>query len=169
MSYSDEPNVINEQTRSKKIYFVIGGLILFIALLASVAFFPRLIEFQRRNTAVGPHEGSLYFIKFEGNRFSMELARPEEFDFHLGVVLEPARDQTIWEPEEYHVVMRVEGDEKEAVERLEWNPEMRLFGPSELRFHPQADFRVGLEINRGDRTVWSGHKWSFRHAGGHGH
>jgi hypothetical protein len=168
MSYSDEPNVISEQTRSKKMYFLIGGLLLFMALLASVAFFPRFLEFQRHNTPVGPHGGSVYFIKFEGNRYSMELARPEvPLDFHMGIVLQPTRERTAWQPEEYHVRLRME--EREEVEVLAWNPEMNLFGPSELRFHPAGDWRFEIEVNRGESTVWSGRRWSFRMPQGHGH
>lgn len=167
MSYSDEPNVISEQKRSKKVYFFIGALILFIALLASVAFFPRIIEFQRRNTPTGPNQGSLYFISFEKNRYSMELVRSEEYDFYMGALIQPARDKTPWEPGEYQVGLRMEGEGD--FERLDWNPEAGLFGPSQLRLHPSTDVRVDLEVYREDKTVWSGTRWSFRPGGGHGH
>lgn len=167
MSYSDEPNVISERSRSKKIYFLIGGLLLFMALLASVAFFPRFIEFQRRNTEVGPYDGSLYFINFEGERYSIEFARSETLDFHLGVVIQPTREGADWEPEEYHVLIRP--DELEETERLEWDPDKGFFGPTELRFDPRGDVRFEVELRRGDESVWSGRKWSFRGRGGHAH
>lgn len=167
MSYSDEPNVISEQKRSRKPYFLIAGVVLFIGLLASVAFFPRIFDFQRRNTPVGPNGGSLYFISFEGARYSMELARSPALDYHLAVVIQPASDRTSWNPEEYHVRFRV--DEDEPFEVLEWHPEEKFFGMSEERYHPMWEARLEIELKRGEETVWSGRRWSFRVGGGHGH
>lgn len=170
MSYSDEPNVISEQKRSKKPYLFIGGLIVFIGLLASVALFPRIVDFQRRNTAVGPNGGSVYFISFAGDRYSMEFARSEALDYHLAVVIEPTGEGVSWNPEEHHVRIRLDrGEDGEQSEVLEWQPEEEYFGLSESRFHPMSDVRIEVELNRGDKTVWDGRRWSFRGSGGHGH
>jgi hypothetical protein len=166
MNYSDEPNVISEQKRSKKVYFLVGGFALFFLLLASVAMFPRLMDYQRKNTPVGPNQGNVYFINLGGDRFSFELARNAALDFHLHVFLRPVRDNTTWQPEDYTVRLAV--DDSEAI-RLQWAPEVGAFGPSELRFHPQAEFRFRVEIIRDGTTVWSGRRWSFREGSGHSH
>lgn len=167
MSYSDEPNVISERTRSKKPYFLIGGVVALIVLLAWVAFFPRFVEFQRRNTPVGPNEGSVYFISFEGDRYSMEFARSEALDFHMAVIIQPTDESTSWNPEEYEVRMRLEDEEEFEV--IAWHPEEEHFGLSKERFHPMTDVRLELEIIHGEKTVWSGRRWSYRAGGGHGH
>ncbi len=138
-----------------------------MALLASVAFFPRIIDFQRRNSTVGPNEGSVHFISFGGDRYSMELARGEALGFQPAVYIQPTRERTPWQPEEYHVKLRMEDDDEFEV--LEWNPEERFFGISRLRIHPRSDVRFVIEINRGETTVWSGRRWSFQLGGGHAH
>lgn len=166
MSYSDEPNVVSEQKRSKKIYLVTGGFVLFFGLLAAVAFFPRIMDYQRRNTPTGPNQGNVYFVKLEGERYSMELVRSEPHDFHLHVFLLPVRERTVWQPEDYHVTVGIEG---EGEERLEWDAETGSFGPSEARFHPMGEFRFGLSIEREDETLWSGRRWSFAENSGHAH
>lgn len=170
MNYSDEPNVVKETGRSKKFYFIVGGgLLVFFGLLAWVVLFPKYMEHQRAHTPVGPWEGSVYEITLDGNRYSMELARPEELDFRLHVFLNPVSDEIDWQPEDFHVTAQLDGEEKE---RLEWDPETGAFGGSALRLHPMGEFRIDLAIKRGDETVWSGRRWSFQVGGGsrgHGH
>lgn len=167
MNYSDEPNVISEQSRSKKIYFIVGGFVLFFVLLASVALFPRLMEYRRQTTPMGPHEGSLYFISFEGARYSMELARSEQFDFYLHIFIQPVRDGTAWQPEDHQVTLSFAGEETTYL--LPWDPETGAFASSELRIHPRSEIRLDLGINRGEETVWSGRRWSFPVGSGHSH
>lgn len=168
MSYSDEPNVVTEGARSRKVYFLIGaGFLLFFALLASVALYPKIHEYRREHTPDGPHGGSLYSIKLEGEPFALELARPEAFDYHLSVFLEPENADANWQPEEYSVVFGVDEAEPET---LEWDPEREAFGPSAARFHPMADYQFDLKVKHGEETVWSDRLWSFRiEAGAHAH
>jgi hypothetical protein len=166
MNYSDEPNLISEQKRSKKAYFLVGGFALFFLLLASVALFPRLMDYRRTNTLVGPNQGNVYFIKLEGDRFSLELARNEALDFHLYAFIRPVRDNTPWQPEKYSVKLAMDGEE---ATHLAWDPVTGAFGPSEPRFHPRGEFRFHIEIMRDDARVWSGRRWSFAEGTGHSH
>lgn len=167
MSYSDEPNVITERTRSRKPFVLVGGLLLFIGLLASVALFPRIVEFKRRHTPFGPHGGSFYEISFQGGDYSMELARSEAYDFRTAIYIEPLDEQSDWEPAEYSVRLRLDGQEEFEV--LAWDSVEEYFGLSEHRIHPRSDMLMELELKRGEEVVWSGRRWSFREAGGHGH
>jgi hypothetical protein len=169
MSYSDEPHVISERKKSSRIYLVVGLLALFLLALGSVAFYPRYLDFKRRNAPVGPHGGTLHFISFEGNRYSMELARSEALDFRLHVVIHPVRETTPWRPEDYQVRYRFTRGEDREWRILEWDPELRSFGPSEEQFHPRGDYRLDLQLLREGRSVWEGLRWTYPGGGGHGH
>lgn len=166
-SFSDEPNLIPEGKRSKKRYFWIAGLLFFIALLLSVAFFPKFIEFQRRRTPIGPHLGSVYKISFEKRKFGIELARSAEFDYRPAIYIIPLEEGVEWQPEEYEMRLRFEG--LDNFETLEWDPVEEYFGLSEHQIHPSVDLRMEMELIHGDKTVWSGKRWSFRVSGGHSH
>lgn len=168
MSYSDEPYVISEKKRSPKVIIAIGLLVLLLATLAAVALYPRFIDFQRRNAAIGPNGGTLHFISLEGERYSLEFARSEALDFYLTIFLRPVRDATEWTPENYSIRYSPVGVMDEW-EDLEWDAELNAFGPSQYQYHPLSEFRVELEILREGEVLWRGRRWSFRQGHGHGH
>lgn len=160
MSYSDEPNLVAGRTRSGRRYlFIVAGFLLFFSLLAWVALHPKIHEYRRTRTEVGPHGGSLYTVKLNRKPFALELARSQEFDYHLWVFLEPTEEGTEWEPEDHSVGF---GVERAEWENLAWDPEQGAFGPSTIRFHPLGDYQLTLEVRRGEERLWRGDRWSFR-------
>lgn len=168
MSYSDEPNVISGRRKSKGLWFAAGFVGLLVMALAMVAFYPQYQEFRRKNTPVGPNLGPVYFISIEGERFSMELARSPEMDFHLGVILQPVRDRVAWRPEDHTIRFWVEEQEETRTE-LEWDPNAGYFGPTEDQFHPSLDYPLEIEIWRGDSLIWNGRRWAYRLRAEHEH
>lgn len=167
MSYSDEPNVISERKKSPVFYGVIALLVLFFLTLAAVALYPRYIDFRKHNATFGPNDGIVYFIRFEGDRYSMEIPRTEEQDYHLTFYIRPVRETTAWRPENYVVRYRPRIFEHDW-ETLEWDAELGRFGPSELRFHPNNDFELDIEIRKNGEQVWEGRRWAFG-GGAHAH
>jgi hypothetical protein len=169
MSYSDEPHVISEKQKSPRLFIVIGILGLFLVALAAVALYPRYQEFRRVNTPIGPEGGSLYIIRFEGERYAMEMARSEAMEFYLHVFIQPVRDTTAWHRENHQLRYRLDIDGFREWRLMEWNEERGAFGPSPEQFHPMGDYRFDLELLRQGRPVWEGTRWSYREGGGHGH
>lgn len=169
MSYSDEPQMISENRRSPKRWVLIGLVGVLLATLAMVALYPRYFEYRRRHADVGPHGGTLYSVSLEGEKFSLELARTEEMDVRLQVYLTPKTEGEAWLPEDYIVRERHVADEEVEWELLAWSPELDLFGPSEMQYHPGGDYRFELEILRDGERVWKGHRWSYRPSQGHAH
>jgi len=160
MSYSDEPHVISEKKKSP---LLIGGIVLlglFFLLLAAVALYPRYLEFQRHNATWGPHGGIVYFIRFEGNRYSMEIPRTEAQDYHVTFIIQPVRETTQWLPED-HTIRFQTVQVTEHEEDLEWNAEINAFGPSVIRLHPGQDFELDIELFRRGERVWTGRRWAF--------
>ncbi len=169
MTYSDEPQLVSENRRSSKRWIWIGLVGLLLATLAAVAFYPKYFDYKRRHAEVGPNEGTLYSISIKGERFSMELARPEELDLRLHVFLKPVAEGVDWSPENFVVRVRPAGKEEVEWEKLTWAPESRAFGPSEWQFNPVGDYHFDLEILRGEERVWRGARWSYRVTHGHAH
>jgi hypothetical protein len=169
MSYSDEPHVISEKKKSPALYVAIGLLAVFLLTLASIALYPRYFEWKRHNTPNGPNGGTLYFISFEGNRYSMELARSEELDFYMHVFVHPVREATAWSPERFQIRFRLTNLQDEEPEVLDWNAELRAFGPSRLQYHPRGDYQLALEVLREGNVVWEGRRWAYQPGHGHGH
>ncbi len=173
MSFSDEPIVIKDSKRSKKKPAIfIGLLVLLFALLASIIFYPRWIDYRRAHAPRGPLGGNLYNVSLAGDRFTMELARGEDQEYRASFHLTPVREETTWVPMEHEIVFRLENTEDEF-ERLSWNPEINGFGYSELQYNPIFDYVFEIRVERRGETVWSGTRWSFRQVGGghggHGH
>lgn len=165
MNYSDEPHVIRGRKRSPKIWVISGLLLVFLVLLAWVALFPRIVDFQRRYAEFGPNGGTLYTISVDGNRYSLEIARSEELDYRLTYFLRPKDESVQWTPEEFRVRSRIAGQEEFEV--LDWDEDIGGFGPSEYQLNPIGDYRVEVHIHRGDRRVWRGERWAFRLGSGH--
>lgn len=181
MSYYDEPNVIRERSGGKKKLFLIGGIVLFLVLIAGAALTPYVRDYRKSQTPEGPNHGSLYFINLEGERFSLELARPRQ---PLQIFLEPTVRSGDWSPAEYHVAYSVDGfsradgsdmaevlhwDEATGSYALRWDEESESYLPSGIGFHPNDDFRLTLEIYRDGEPVWSGPRWTYGAPGGHAH
>lgn len=159
MSYSDEPNLVPEKKRSKKPYFLAVGLLVFIALLLSVAFFPQITELRARLAEVGPHGGTVHRISLDGQKFTMEIVRTAEYDYHTGIFLKPVGDAS-WDPAAHTVQLKI-GDDSEA-EDLAWNEVEDYFGLSQHRIYPAINIEMDIRVLRDDQVLWSGTKWSYR-------
>lgn len=160
MPYSDEPRIIKERPPVLKLAIGIAAVLVIAGTMLALVGGPMYHNYLRNHTPHGPHHGSVYDIKMEGQPYAMEIGRE---DYRFTFYFDPLPPQ----PEQLSIEVRLRSPDLSFT--LPWNPDIQAYGPGEEQFDPMGDFYARISILRDGTRIWRGGRWAFGETGHHHH